>query len=86
MGLFVDAPLPALNAVKNVLVGLANLAAAVVFVLATDVAWAAAAAIAVGATIGGQFGPRIGRRLPPVVYRAAIVVVGVAVSLLLLLD
>lgn len=86
IGLFVDAPLPQLNAVKNVLAGLANLAAAAVFVFATEVAWGAAAAIAVGATIGGQFGPRIGRRLPPVVYRTTVVVVGLAVALVLLLD
>lgn len=86
LGVFVDEGLPRLNAAKNVLAGLANLAAAIVFVLASDVAWLAALAIAVGATIGGQFGPRIGRRLPPAAYRGVIVVVGVAVSAVLILD
>jgi len=86
LGVFVDEDLPRLNAAKNVLAGMANLAAAIVFALTTDVAWHAALAIAVGAAIGGQFGPRIGRRLPPAAYRGVIVVVGVAVSVVLLLD
>ena len=86
LGVFLEDDLPRLNAAKNVLAGLANLAAAIVFTLVTDVAWLAALAIAVGSTIGGQFGPRIGRRLPPTAYRAIIVVVGVAVSVVLLVD
>lgn len=86
LGVFVDEELARLNAAKNVLAGLANLAAAVVFTLVTDVAWLAALTIAAGATIGGQFGPRIGRRLPPTVYRTVIVVVGVMVSVALLAD
>lgn len=86
LGVFVDEDLQRLNAAKNLLAGLANLAAATVFALVTDVAWLAALAIAVGSTIGGQFGPRLGRRLPPVAYRTVIVVVGVIVSAVLLLD
>lgn len=86
LGVFLDDELTRLNAAKNLLAGLANLVAAVVFVLVTDVAWWAALAIAIGATIGGQFGPRIGRRLSPVVYRAVIIVVGVIVSVVLLLT
>ena len=34
--------------------------------------------IAVGSIIGGQLGATVGRRLPPAVLRAVIVVVGVA--------
>lgn len=86
LGVFVDESIPRLNAAKNVLAGMANLSAAVVFVLATDVAWLAALVIAVGAATGGQFGPRIGRRLPPAAYRLIIVVVGVVVSVVLLLN
>jgi len=33
--------------------------------------------IALGATVGGQLGVRVGRRLPPTVLRGVIVVVGV---------
>jgi len=65
------------NAYKNVLAATANGAAAVVFVLSTPVAWLAALIIAVGAVIGGQIGGSVGRRLPPIVYRGIIVVIGI---------
>jgi uncharacterized membrane protein YfcA len=48
-----------------------------VFLIAAHIAWAPALLIAVGATAGGVLGARIGRRLPPGVLRAVIVVVGV---------
>ena len=73
------------NAVKNVLAGLANLAAAVVFVFAAEIAWDAAAALALGAMCGGVVGARVGRRLPPPVLRGVIVVVGVTAILQLVL-
>lgn len=85
LGVLVDDTLPRLNAAKNALAGLANLAAATVFALVTEVAWSAALTLAVGAAVGGLIGPRIGRRLPPAVYRTIIVVVGVTVSVVLLL-
>ena len=66
------------NALKNVLATVANLVAAVVFVFAADVAWDAAALIAVGAILGGALGAQLGRRLPPAAFRAIIVVVGIA--------
>jgi uncharacterized membrane protein YfcA len=50
----------------------------VVFVFVADVAWQAAALIAVGSVAGGQLGARIGRRLPASLLRALIVVVGLA--------
>lgn len=83
MGLTLDEELQRLNALKNVLAGLVNLVAGVVFVLVADVAWAAAACVAVGATIGGVAGARYGRRLPAAVLRAVIVAVGVAAIVLL---
>jgi uncharacterized membrane protein YfcA len=41
---------------------------------------------AAGAIVGGQLGASIGRRLPPRILRAAIVVVGLTVSIKLLVD
>jgi len=67
-----------LNAMKNVLAGLVNAVAAVVFVIFASVAWAPALLIAVGSAAGGQIGARIGRRLSPAMLRAVIVVVGLA--------
>jgi uncharacterized protein len=69
------------NATKNVLATLVNLIAAVVFIVVADVDWAVAGVIAAGAVVGGQIGASVGRRLPPVVLRAFIVVVGVAALL-----
>ena len=75
-----------INAVKNVLAGLVNLVAAVVFVFAASIAWDAAALIAAGAVCGGVIGARVGRRLPPAVLRAVIVLVGVTAILQLVLK
>ncbi|MFG2194872.1 TSUP family transporter [Streptomyces sp. NPDC048639] len=53
-----------------------NGVAAVVFIAATDVDWAAAGVIAAGSTLGGWLGAKVGRRLPPAVLRGVIVLVG----------
>ena len=68
-----------INGLKIVLVTLANAVAAVVFILVAPdrIDWSVAALIAVGSLAGGYVGARVGRRLSPVVLRAAIVVVGV---------
>jgi len=65
------------NAAKNVLAGLVNGIAAVVFIFVADVDWGAAGLIAVGSVIGGQIGATVGRRLPANVLRGVIVVVGI---------
>lgn len=75
-----------LNAAKNVLAAVANGVAAVVFVLVTEVAWAAALAIALGSVIGGQLGAATGRRVPPAVYRGTVLVVGVVAATWLIVD
>jgi uncharacterized membrane protein YfcA len=76
LGIAISDALQRLNALKNVLAGLVNLTAGIVFVFAADVNWGIAALIAVGSTIGGALGARYGRRLPPDGLRALIVVVG----------
>ncbi len=65
------------NATKNVLAGLVNLVAALLFVVVAEVDWAAAGLIALGAVVGGQVGATVGRRLPATALRTVIVVVGV---------
>jgi uncharacterized protein len=77
LGIALDDDLQRINALKVVLAGLVNLVAGVVFVFAAHVAWPAALLIAGGSTLGGVIGARAGRRLPPSVLRAVIVVVGV---------
>ncbi|MDF6044626.1 sulfite exporter TauE/SafE family protein [Streptomyces sp. JH14] len=83
-GSFLRDDLQRLNAAKNVLATLVNGAAAVVFIAVAKVDWTAAAVIAVGSTLGGLLGARVGRRLPPVALRTIIVVVGVTASVLMI--
>jgi uncharacterized membrane protein YfcA len=78
LGLGLDESLQRTNAVKNVLAGLVNTVAAIVFVFVAHIAWLPALLIAIGATAGGVVGARVGRRLPPAVLRGVIVVVGVS--------
>jgi uncharacterized protein len=85
LGIFLDDDIQRHNALKNVLAGLVNLAAAVVFVvLGRHIDWAAAGLVALGSIVGGVLGARVGRRLPAAVLRAVIVVVGIAAIVKLL--
>jgi uncharacterized membrane protein YfcA len=87
MGLFgvlLAEPIQRQNALKNVLAGVVNLVAAIVFVLTAHVDWAAAGLIALGAILGGMLGAKVGRRLSPAVLRGIIVVVGIAAIVKLL--
>lgn len=84
MGVFLSEDLQRVNAAKNVLAGLVNGTAALLFLLVGDIAWEAAALIAVGSVIGGQLGALVGRRLPASVLRGLVVVVGlVALAVIL---
>ncbi len=84
MGVAFTDSLQRINAVKIVLTGLVNGIAAVVFVLATHVDWGVAGLIAAGAILGGRFGARIGRKLPPWALRVLIICVGIAALVKLL--
>jgi uncharacterized membrane protein YfcA len=81
---FLAEPLRDVNPVKNVLAASANGSAAVVFLFTSHIAWGAALLIAAGSICGGQIGARVGRKLPPVVYRVTIVVVGIVAIVRLL--
>jgi uncharacterized protein len=78
LGIGLPESLQRVNAVKNVLAGLVNLVAAILFIFIAHIAWDAALLIAVGAACGGVLGARVGRRLPPAVLRGVIVAVGVS--------
>lgn len=78
-----DQPLAKNIAVKNVVSGLANAAAAVGFAVFGTVRWAAAAPLAVGFLVGGWIGPALVRRIPAQAVRIAIGVFGLILAVAL---
>jgi uncharacterized membrane protein YfcA len=76
LGIGIADGLQRLNGLKNVLAGLVNGIAGVLFILVADVDWTVVLLIAVGSVIGGQLGATVGRRLSPSLLRVVIVVVG----------
>jgi hypothetical protein len=84
LGIAFTDSLQRVNAVKNILAGLVNGIAAVLFIALSHVAWTAAGLIALGSVLGGQIGARVGRKLPPAALRAVIVCVGIAAIVKLL--
>ena len=79
MGVMLTIGLQELNGIKNVLATIVNAVAAVAFmVVAWDrIDWRIVGLIAGGSLVGGYLGARIGRRLPPTVLRALILLIGV---------
>lgn len=82
---FVD-DMQRINAAKNVLAGLVNGVAALVFIVLRPISWEPAILIAVGSVVGAQLGAKVGRRIQPNVLRALIVIIGLVVAIKLLLS
>ncbi len=74
------------SALKNVLLGLANVTAAVVFVLFGPVHWLAVVPLAAGLYVGGRIGPIIVRHSPVRALRIFIALAGVALAIHLGID
>ncbi|MDP5183035.1 sulfite exporter TauE/SafE family protein [Blastococcus sp. BMG 814] len=68
------------NALRNVVLGLANTVAAVAFVLLAPVVWSAALPLALGLFAGGRLGPRVVRRAPQTLLRRLIAVAGLGLA------
>jgi uncharacterized membrane protein YfcA len=86
LGIGIADSMQRLNGLKNVLAGLVNGIAGLIFVFAADVDWTVVALIAAGSIVGGQLGATVGRRLSPVVLRVVIVIVGLAALVSFLLK
>jgi uncharacterized membrane protein YfcA len=78
--------LQVLNAMKNVLAGVANAVAGLLFIIVADVAWGAAALIAVGSVGGSLVAARYGRRIPPEILRRVVIVYGTVVAIVLIVT
>ena len=79
-------PLPRSNALKNVLLGLANTVAAVAFVAFGPVRWTAVVPLAAGFLLGGRLGPMVVRRAPAGPLRAMVACAGIGLAVHLGLD
>ena len=74
------------NATKNVVLGVANAVAAVIFIVLTPVHWAAVVPLAVGCLIGSRIGPVVVRHAPATPLRLLIAVAGLALAVKLGFD
>jgi uncharacterized membrane protein YfcA len=81
VGLLFDDSITRLNALKQSIALVTNVAAAIFFVFSGQVVWPAALVMAVGALAGGALGGRVAARLPAAVLRRLVVVIGVLASL-----
>lgn len=79
-------PLARSNALKNLLLGLANAAASIVFVVAGPVRWSVVAPLAAGFLVGGRLGPIVVRRAPVGPLRVLIAGAGLGLAVHLGLD
>jgi uncharacterized membrane protein YfcA len=78
MGMLLPLHLRRINALKNVLVLLVNVVACLAYLVAAPhrIDWGVAATMAVGTTIGGWVGSRVGRRLPAPLLRGLVAGIG----------
>lgn len=75
-----DARVPQANAVKNMLVGAAAVASAIVFAVSGPVVWSAVGPLAAGLVIGSLAGPVVARHLPAGAIRWGAAALGVALA------
>jgi uncharacterized membrane protein YfcA len=73
------------NALKTLAVLAANVVATVIFVAVADLDWLAIGLLAAGSVVGGYVGARLGRKMPPAVFRVLVVVAGVGTAVFMLL-
>jgi uncharacterized protein len=83
LALFVADTLQHLNAMKIILIGCANLLAAVVYAFLAPVEWSCVAVLMVSSLIGGRVGAHYARGIPPDPLRISIAAIGLVVAAVL---
>jgi uncharacterized membrane protein YfcA len=78
--------LPHANATKNVVLGIANLVAALIFIVLAPVDWLAVVPLGIGCLLGSRLGPVVVRHAPATPIRLVIAVAGIALAIKLGLD
>ena len=70
-----------MNYAKNVIVGIASTVANIFYVFSGQVHWFYVAALFLGSSVGGVLGGRSARRVPTLVYRRLIFIIGISASI-----
>jgi uncharacterized protein len=86
LALAVESHLARANALKNVLLGVADIACSIVFILYGPVRWAAVVPLALGVLVGSRSGPSLTRRIPAGVLRIVVALVGLGLAVFLWLS
>jgi uncharacterized membrane protein YfcA len=81
--ILIDARMPVANAVKNMLVGAAVVASAVLLIAVEPVVWSAVIPLACGTFVGSLCGPVVARRLPAWVVRWVVAALGLVLAVVL---
>ena len=81
-----DKHLARANALKNVLLGVADVACSIVFVLYGPVRWAAVVPLALGFLAGSRIGPSLTRRIPANILRIVVALAGLGLAVHLWLS
>ncbi len=84
LALGLDLELRIINALKTLAVLSGNVVAGVIFLFAAELDWRAIVLLAVGSVVGGYVGARIGRRLPPTLFRVLVVAAGITAAVAML--
>jgi hypothetical protein len=84
LGILVQDVLQRLNALKGLLSLVINVVGVAVFAFSGTVEWGLAGVLAVSALLGGALGVVVARRIPAAALRAAVVVFGTAVAVVLI--
>ena len=79
-------PMPRSNAIKNVVLGVANGVAALIFVSVGEVRWSAMIPLSAGVLVGARLGPIVVRHAPPTILRLVIGLAGLGLAVKLGLD
>jgi uncharacterized membrane protein YfcA len=86
IGLAIDDNLTRLNALKQAMSLVTNIAATLWFAATAEVVWPAAAVMAVGALIGGALGGRLAGSVRPATLRMIVIAAGVLIAAVFALD
>jgi uncharacterized membrane protein YfcA len=80
LGIALEGSMTEANALKQLLSLVINVAAAILFVFSGHIWWAAAAAMSIGAMLGGTVGGRLANRIDSERFRIFVVIVGATLS------